>query len=112
MNSDLIIVTSSAKVIVTQLLSLCESAAAKLEDIDPKLSAYHRDRDFLADAIRALSTGEKEEIETLWNRVQYLSRFFGGDYIWGSPSRDEFEKLCGELFDKILDTIRCLRSSS
>lgn len=86
---------------------LDEMGATNLIGSDAQL-ALHKDREFMTNTIAILSSGNVDELNGLWREVQFLSRFFGGDYAQGS-NQTRLLQLMSEFEEAVFDDIVSLR---
>src|SRR5688572_24275794 len=70
--------------------------------------ALHKDREFMEKSIAVLSSANVDKINGLWKEVQYLSRFFGGDYAEGS-NQASLLQLMTEFEEAMFEDIVSLR---
>lgn len=73
-----------------------------------KLVALRQDSDYVEKCITILSGRDTQLINDLWGEIQYLSRFFGGDYAQGIQRR-QLEKLLDDLHTGMLELVVSLR---
>jgi len=108
-NTTIVKKMTEVQSVLRRLAQLIE-AAARLKTLSADdRSALERDRKFMASAIAALESNNPERINALWNDVQSLSRFFGGDYLRYSMAA-ELEELSELLFNGMLELVSEIRS--
>ena len=93
------------------LINLVEEAENSQQLTDSDLEALHGDRNFLNFAMESLDLCNAEAISGLWRKVQYISRFFGGDYLRNYNGR-ELDRLLEKVFNETLGIIVEIRGSS
>jgi len=86
---------------------LDEIGATILIGSDAQL-ALHKDREFMEKSIAILSSDNVDQINGLWREVQYLSRFFGGDYAQSS-NQARLSELMSEFEEAVFEDIVSLR---
>lgn len=86
---------------------LDEIDATNLIASDAQL-ALHKDREYMEKSIEILSSDNVDEINGLWREIQYLSRFFGGDYAQGS-NQTRLLQLMSEFEEAVFEDIVSLR---
>lgn len=97
--------------VVEVLRSVCCQAAKDMDNTQSNRAAFTRDAAFLDKMLESLRVGAVDEIESIWQNVQHLSRFFGGDYIRSSGVQNQFEVCCQQLFEATLELIQIIRST-
>jgi hypothetical protein len=90
----------------------CKEAAMCMDQTSSNRIAFERDARFLNESITALRSGECEQIQSVWERAQHLSRFLGGDYIRSSRLNEKFESGCAEVFETTLELIQLVKSET
>ena len=75
---------------------------------ESKLFALEQDHAYAEKCVAILSGQDPRAINDLWKEIQYLSRFFGGDYAQGVDQR-QLEKLLDDLHTAVLDVVLSLR---
>ena len=90
-----------------RLKAFLDQMGTNLIGSDAQLSLY-KDKEYMEKSIAILSSDDTESINGLWREVQYLSRFFGGDYAQGSD-QSRLLQLMDEFADALLDDIVSLR---
>lgn len=73
--------------------------------------ALDNDIDYIEKCIDVLSSADVEAINSLWHEVQYLSKFFGGDYVVGEH-RQRFVELMDDFHEAMLESVVKIRSKS
>jgi hypothetical protein len=86
---------------------LDEMGPTNFIELDAQLALY-KDREFMEKSIAILSSDNVDEINGLWREVQYLSRFFGGDYAQGS-NQTRLLQLMNEFEEAVFEDIVSLR---
>lgn len=66
--------------------------------------ALAKDTQYIEKCLSILSRADKEAIDSLWHEVQYLSRFFGGDYAKGNDQR-RLAELSDRLHQSLLNQV-------
>lgn len=76
---------------------------------EDKFVALEQDYAYAEKCITILSGQDKRAINDLWKEIQYLSQFFGGDYVQAANQR-RLEKLLDELHTAVLELVVSLRT--
>jgi hypothetical protein len=72
--------------------------------------ALAKDTQYIEKCISILTSADNEAVEALWRDVQYLSRFFGGDYVSGDNQR-RLTELSDQFQKSLLDVVVRTRSA-
>ena len=67
-------------------------------------TALQDDLEFVRTSIAVLREADADAINALWSRVQFLSRFFGGDYL-PRDKYNEWVNLCESFKGEVLDAV-------
>ena len=86
---------------------LNEMGAINLIGSDAQL-ALDKDREYMEKSILILSSDNIDKINGLWREIQYLSRFFGGDYAQGS-NQTRLLQLMSEFEEAVFEDTVSLR---
>ena len=86
---------------------LDEMGATDVIGSDAQL-ALHKDTQYMERSIAILTSDNVDHINELWREIQYLSRFFGGDYAQGS-NQTRLLQLMSEFEEAVCEDIVSLR---
>lgn len=93
--------------VARKLKAFLDQMGTNLVEPDAQLS-LQKDKQYMEKSIAILSSDDADSINGLWREVQYLSRFFGGDYAQGSD-QSLLLQLMDEFGEALLDDIVSLR---
>jgi hypothetical protein len=72
-------------------------------------TALQEDIRFIETAFAVMNARTADDVNELWSRVQFLSRFFGGDYL-PRERYNEWVSLCEAFKAEVLDAVATIRN--
>ena len=75
------------------------------------LTALKHDIEYIKNCISSLESRQRDKIEEVWQGVQNIDKFFGGDYLSSPLEEEKLDGLMDEFFHELLDAVAEVRKS-